>query len=70
MRVIIIAVFSMAAGILIGGVVVGDILGAKMVYYKQLADKHLYIMDVFKNWLMAIEKGKPSRGISKDMDLT
>lgn len=64
-RVIIIAVFSMAAGILIGGVIVGDILGAKMVYYKQLADKHLYIMDVFKNWLMAIEKGETIEGYFK-----
>ena len=64
-RVIIIAVFSMLAGILIGGAVVGDMLGSKMVYYKQLADKHLYIIDVFKNWLMVIEKGEAIDGYFK-----
>lgn len=57
MATVIVAVLFLIIGFILGSMLMAHILGEKAVYYKQLAEKHLEIMDVFKRWLMMLENG-------------
>lgn len=57
MVTVIAAILFLAVGFVFGGILGAVVLGERAVFYKQLADKHLCIMDVFKHWLMMLEGG-------------
>ena len=52
------AILFLIAGFILGSMLMAHILGEKAAFYKQLADKHLEIMDIFKLWLMMLENGR------------
>lgn len=58
MKIIVAAIIFLIIGCIIGGLVVINILGTKTVLYRQLSDKHLYIMDIFKRWIIMLEEGQ------------
>lgn len=52
------SILFLITGFIFGSMLSAGIMGERAVYYKQLADKHLSIMNVFKNWLIKLEDGK------------
>ncbi len=58
MRTVIASIVSLLIGIAGGSVFIINILGAKTVYYRQIANKHFNILFIFNHWLELLEEGR------------